>query len=181
MQFGTSANPATVCVNAKNDAVQISYYALMYNDIRTAEFETIVHLELYGSSLYNEEPVDILRQLVKFHNLETISLLTPPRRSVENPFDIISSFVEHAYSARIMNRASELDIEMKNPQYDNWKKPLLNRICPRDDGSRFTEEGEFNPAWSLGVSNTHSRADFAKSTMSRRLEELRRNRGTQAA
>lgn len=178
MQFGTSANPATVCINAKNDAVQISYYALMYNDIRTAEFETIVHLELYGSSLYNEEPVDILRQLVKFQNLETISLLTPPRPS---PFDIILLLVEHAYSARIMNRASELVTEMKKPQYDNWKKPLLNRICPRDNGSRFTEEGEYNPAWSLGVANTHSRADFAKSTMARRLEELRRNRGTQAA
>ncbi|OBT80900.1 hypothetical protein VF21_00168 [Pseudogymnoascus sp. 05NY08] len=181
MQFGTSASPAAVCINTKTDAVQIDYYALKYNDIKTTEFETIVHLELYGVSLYDEESVDILRQLRKFQNLDTISLVTP----LKPPLGFLVQTQDHsdvvlflAYAGAIAALASELEVDMKKPQYDTWKKPLLNIIRPRYDGSRFTEDGEFNPSWSLGVSSTHSHADFAKSTLARRLEELRCNRET---
>jgi hypothetical protein len=187
MLFGTSANPATVCVNAKTDAVQIYYDALKYNNIKTAEFETIVHLELCGCSLYNEDSADILRQLVKFQNLDTVSLVAPSKPFLESLVQTqgqstVDYFLAQCvYTAAMATRVWELDIDMKKPQYDTWKKPLLNRIFLRDDGSRFTEEGEFNPAWGLGVSNIHTKADFAMSTMARRLEEWRRNRGAQSA
>jgi hypothetical protein len=179
MEFSTLNYPATVCLNATTDAIQINYDALKNNDVDTAVFRNIVHLELYGS--FNEETAEgILRQLVKFKNLDTLSLVTPPW-----PFAGALVQLSDSSSDRVMFLKHGLEVSMtKNlvsflmtePQYDTWKKPLLSQICPRYDGSRYISGGEFNPVWSLA----HFR-DFSKKSMQSHLEDFRRSQETQAA
>lgn len=185
MQFGTLANPGAVCVNAKTDAVQIDYDALKNNNVEAAVFGTIVHLELYGS-FFKDSSEDILRHIVKFQNLDTLSLVTPPgpvAASLDQVQDVSdwAPFLANGFQVGVTKkRVLAITADMKKPQYDNWKKPLLNQICPRYDGSRSTEEGEFNPVWGLVVANIHLGDDFEKLTMARRLGNFRRQRKTQS-
>lgn len=182
MQFGSPANPSAVCINAKADAVQINYDALKNNDIEAAVFETVVHLELYGT-FFKDSPEKILRQLVKFKNLDTLSLVTPPGPVTESlgqdqDFADWAPIVAHGFHVGVTRkRVLALTADMQKPQYGTWKKPLLNQICPRYDGSRSTAKGEFNPVWGMVVNNIHLGDDFEKSTMLRRLENSRRTTG----
>lgn len=180
MQFGTPTNPAAVCINPKTDAVQVDYYALKCNAIRTAELKTIIHLELYGDLLKHEISPDIMRHLVKFKELETLSLIAaaPPPQKLHPTDDFYTLTVSYNNSVYgvIMDRVLGLATNMENRRYNTWKKPLLNQLHERQDGSRFAREGEFIPAWCLGVDSIYSPDDFAKSTMACRLEESKRNR-----
>lgn len=159
MQFSTRATPAAVCMNVKTDAVQIDHHALKYNDIKGAEFEAIIHLEIYGLSLHEERSRDVLCHLVKFPHLDTLSLVTHPDSLIARTGRSALFDVLNFRPMRTLLLTSDIGLEMDSPQYDAWKKPLLSYITTSDGGSRYSEKGEFNPAWSLVVPNAYT---FAK-------------------
>ncbi|KFX98427.1 hypothetical protein O988_04349 [Pseudogymnoascus sp. VKM F-3808] len=188
MLFGTPPSPAAVCINVKTDAVQIDYYALKYNDIKDAELEAIIHLEIYGATLCNEVSTNIIRQLKRFQSLDTLSLVATSSQTSEEFIDLVQDhppgvlvgLIGKLEASKIRLLSLYLRIEIQLPQYDNWKKPLINEIFTRPDGSRLTEEGEFDPYWSLAASGSYTGYDFAKQTMQRCLEDMRRRRAQAA-
>lgn len=152
MRFATPESPGgAVCINVKTDAVQIDYAALRLCHINAAELEAIVHLELYGASLHDGHTADVLRQLVKFRNLDTLSLLVPP------PAPHLPIAVRDRYGhwvspnneeiIQIFRLVVSLVVEMKLPEYDAWKKPALNFLHTGRNGKRSTSTRDYDPDW----------------------------------
>ena len=86
LRFSTSENPPLICVNVKTDAVQMDYDAFLWNAIEGAQVRGIIHLELYGATLHNQESANVLDQIAKFQDLETLSLVAP-RAPLTEPLD----------------------------------------------------------------------------------------------
>lgn len=82
MLLATPTFPATICANVKTDAIDFPLWTLL-NGVKVLEFEAIIHLEIEGRCLRNEESADILRQLTKFPNLDTLSVVTPKAPAID--------------------------------------------------------------------------------------------------
>ncbi|KFZ02979.1 hypothetical protein V502_11340 [Pseudogymnoascus sp. VKM F-4520 (FW-2644)] len=153
MRFATPEipGPGAVCINVKTDAVQIDFAALRLRHINAAELEAIVHLELYGASLHYGHAADVPRQLVKFRNLDTLSLLVPP------PAPHLPIVVRDRHGHWVLPNNEEmiqmfrlavsLFMEMKLPEYDAWKKPVLNFLHTFRNGKRSTCTRDYGPDW----------------------------------
>lgn len=187
MLLATASYPAAICANVRTDAIQIPLWAITHDVIKVAELQTIVHLEF--GRVRNEESADVLRLLMKLPNLETLSVVTPRAPGtdfLQHPRPVMSSkrhspewheTMRHQMDvADIIFLLTDLIFDMNRPEYDTWKKPLINFIFTAHDGSRFAHEGEFNPLWIRGIYNIDTRNDFAKSSMVRLLEKSRQNR-----
>lgn len=146
-----SPGPGAVCINVKTDAVQIDFAALRLRHINAAGLEAIVHLELYGASLHDGHTADVLRQLVQFRNLDTLSLVVPP------PAPHLPIAVRDRHGHLVLPNNEEmiqmfrlvvsLVMEMELPEYDAWKKPVLNFLHTHRNGKRSTSSRDYDPDW----------------------------------
>ncbi|OBT69234.1 hypothetical protein VE03_01983 [Pseudogymnoascus sp. 23342-1-I1] len=139
------SNPESsgVCMNVKTDAVQIDFAAVRNNDINATELEAIAHLELYGASLYDGPAVDVLHQVMKFKNLDTLSLLIP--RDVPDLAAVVrlshGRFAPSNYEIRLtFERAVGILRGVRLSEYNTWRRLRVNYILTDREGRRSTRE-----------------------------------------
>jgi len=68
------------------------------------------------------------------------------------------------------------DIKMAAMSSDLWEKPLVNFVIMREDGSRYTKEGEFIREWARVGGGKFEEEDFGKENKMRELNVTRLQR-----